>query len=185
MPVDPAVLTILRDRCERVLNMGHHGFGAEQAKRCRLADIEVEGVKLAGDGETVPERGATATTTVELEVDESCCNISGNAHGGFLAWLIDHCSSLSIFCLSAPDRWTTSGVSTNINTFYISAAPLGTPLRVVSKIIQIGKSSATLEVRVENRDTNKLVALGTHVKQDVKRSPEATARIGKHLSSKL
>lgn len=37
-----------------------------------------------------------------------------NAHGGFLAWLIDHCSSLSIFCLSSGDRWLTSGVSTNI-----------------------------------------------------------------------
>lgn len=53
MPGDPAVQAILRERCERVLNMGHHGFGAEQAKRCRLSTIEVDGVTLGENGETV------------------------------------------------------------------------------------------------------------------------------------
>jgi hypothetical protein len=103
MPVDPAVLEILQERCERVLNMGHHGFGAEQAKRCRLSAIEVDGITLGEDGDTVsaelgaeleqeesgkwgdadagdaqiPARGASATTVVDMEVDESCCNISG------------------------------------------------------------------------------------------------------------
>lgn len=83
--------------------------------------------------EQVVQRNATATTTVDLEIDESCCNISGellahripsaeltrsatgNAHGGFIAWLIDHASSLSLFCLAREDAWITSGVSTNIN----------------------------------------------------------------------
>lgn len=55
--MDAKLDSILRERCERVLRMGHHGFGAAQAAQCRLADIEVEGVKVIGEGETVSGAG--------------------------------------------------------------------------------------------------------------------------------
>jgi acyl-coenzyme A thioesterase 13 len=54
------------------------------------------------------------------------CNVSGNLHGGCGAWLVDHCSSLALLALSGGDeqRWTTSGVSTNLNLNYLKAAPV-------------------------------------------------------------
>lgn len=128
---------LLFDRCERMLHLDNDvGFGYEQAKTCTLKSVEVEGVDLVGEDDTVrgtqhlvlllfklmivlhqaPQRGAQAITTVETVVDQSCCNPMSNAHGGYLAWLIDHCSSLSLIALAGNGRWLTSGVSTNINT---------------------------------------------------------------------
>lgn len=34
-----------------------------------------------------------------------CCNFSDNAHGGFLAWLIDVCSSMPLVLLQGPVMW--------------------------------------------------------------------------------
>lgn len=115
-----------------VLKAGEHdSFGAEQARTCKLIKVNVSGIKLVGeqDGEepdTQAGRGSTAETVIETTVDAGCCNLSANAHGGYLAWLVDHCSSTPIFCLwnSTDARWITSGVSTNINMYYISAAPV-------------------------------------------------------------
>lgn len=140
---------LLHTKVDLVLRAGEsHSFASEQAKRCVLKDIKVTGVKLDETGDdTTAGRGSTAQTIIEFEVDDSCCNIAGklatlqqfdrlrcldaltvrytgNAHGGFLTWLVDHCSSTPIFCLQSNGRWTTSGVSTNINTFYIGAAPV-------------------------------------------------------------
>ncbi|SCZ92329.1 BZ3500_MvSof-1268-A1-R1_Chr5-2g07787 [Microbotryum saponariae] len=190
------VLSIIRQRCETVLQAGtsEPGFGWQQAASCRLGDVQVSGVDLAEDDEedTAPRKGAQALTTVELEVDDGMCNLSGNAvsiiailcnvlltirgtaqtsivflqHGGFLAWLIDHCSSLSLIALAGHGRWATSGVSTNLTVNYISAAPSGTPLKVVTRVLQQSKTSSLLETRVEHAETGRLVAFGTHVKQD-------------------
>ncbi|SGY69590.1 BQ5605_C004g03035 [Microbotryum silenes-dioicae] len=164
------VLSIIRQRCETVLQAGtsEPGFGWQQAASCRLGDVQVSGVDLAEDDEedTAPRKGAQALTTVELEVDDGMCNLSGNAHGGFLAWLIDHCSSLSLIALAGHGRWATSGVSTNLTVNYISAAPSGTPLKVVTRVLQQSKTSSLLETRVEHAETGRLIAFGTHVKQD-------------------
>ncbi|SCV72423.1 BQ2448_3960 [Microbotryum intermedium] len=165
------VLSIIRGRCETVLQAGtsEPGFGWQQALACRLGHVEVDGVDLVeGEDEedTAPRKGAQALTTVELKVEDGMCNLSGNAHGGFLAWLIDHCSSLSLIALAGHGRWATSGVSTNLNINYISAAPSGTALKVVTRVLQQTKTSSLLETRIEHGETGRLIAFGTHVKQD-------------------
>jgi acyl-coenzyme A thioesterase PaaI-like protein len=50
--------------------------------------------------------------------------------------------------------------------YYIAAAPLGTLVRIVSRTIAQGKVIAVMEARIEERTTGKLLAKGTHVKQD-------------------
>lgn len=82
------------------------------------------------------------------------------------SYAVDVASSLPLLCLSGHDRWATSGVSTNINMYYIAAASLGTPVRIVSKVVSHGKVIAVMEARVEERGTGKLLAKGIHVKQD-------------------
>ncbi|BGP53243.1 hypothetical protein JCM8202v2_000802 [Rhodotorula sphaerocarpa] len=137
-----------------------------------------------------PTRGAQATVTCHLEVTPSCCNIRGNAHGGFLAWLVDQCSSLSLLALSGPgERWVSSGVSTNLNVYYISGAPAtfaaegftegtdahadlsrhvqaGTQLAITTSVLQQGRVTGLLETRITDEATGKLVCFATHVKQD-------------------
>lgn len=90
-----------------------------------------------------------------------------NAHGGFLAYAVDVISSLPLLCLSGHERWSSSGVSTNINMYYISAAPVGTLVRVTANVVAQGKVVSVIEATVEERDTGRIIARGTHVKQDI------------------
>ncbi|KAM0751617.1 acyl-coenzyme A thioesterase [Meredithblackwellia eburnea MCA 4105] len=149
------------------------GFGASQARNIKLTSVELDGVELHGDGDTIAKRGANATVVVATVIDESCCNISGNAHGGYLAWLVDVASSLPVLALSGPDSWITSGVSTNINMYYIAAAPVGTKIEVISTVIQKGLASSTIEAKVQEVGTKRLIAVGTHVKADTSRKAKA------------
>ncbi|TNY18149.1 acyl-coenzyme A thioesterase [Rhodotorula diobovata] len=169
---DPRVLDLVRARLERSLNFDYGGFAADQAKLISLGDVVLDGVHLDGDDDTKPSRGATATVTCHLTVSESCCNPSGNAHGGFLAWLVDHCSSLVLLALSGPgDKWLTSGVSTQLQLFYVGAAPIGNKLRIVNTVLQHGRVTGLLETRIEDEETGKLLVHATHTKQDPQRRP--------------
>ncbi|GAA6015659.1 hypothetical protein JCM10207_008163 [Rhodosporidiobolus poonsookiae] len=160
------VLQIVRDRLESGLAF-KGGFGEHHSGLVRLGKVELDGVELDGDDDTKAVRGAQAVVECLLMVAESCCNYTGNAHGGFLAWLIDHCSSLSLIALATGGRWVTSGVSTNLNISFIAAAPVGREIRIVSSVLQLGKTAGLLEIRVEDVVTGMLLCFATHNKQDV------------------
>lgn len=155
---------IVRQKSLLVLGMAKQSFAGDIAAQIRLGQLELSGIELDGENDTVsraeeipfpgegegsslsrpadlarlhpqkPTRSAQATITCHLEVTPACCNIRGNAHGGFLAWLVDQCSSLSLLALSGPgERWISSGVSTNLNVNYISAAPVSAPRVATSR----------------------------------------------------
>ncbi|GAA5912044.1 hypothetical protein JCM6882_002015 [Rhodosporidiobolus microsporus] len=158
---------LVRARLVRALESSEGGYSAEQAKLVRLGKVEVEGVELDGEDDTKPKRGAQAVVECFLTVDESCCNPSGNAHGGFLAWLIDHCSSLCLAALAGPGlKWVTTGVSTNLSIYYVGAAPAGSTIRIISRVLTQGKVVGVLETRIEDSETGKLLCFGMHTKQD-------------------
>ncbi|GAA5996981.1 PaaI family thioesterase [Rhodotorula paludigena] len=174
MPLSPAdkkrVDDLVRNRLELCLVLGDSGFAVEQSHLVQLGEVELDGVELDGHDNTKPTRSASATVTCYLTVDETCCNPSGNAHGGFFAWLVDHCSSLAVLALSGPgEKWVTSGVSTNLQLYYTGAAPVGTKLRIVNKVLQQGRVTTLTETRILDDATGKLLVLGTHVKQDPQR----------------
>ncbi|KAG0655952.1 hypothetical protein C6P46_000534 [Rhodotorula mucilaginosa] len=158
---------IVRQKSLLVLGMAKQSFAGDIAAQIRLGQLELSGIELDGENDTKPTRSAQATITCHLEVTPACCNIRGNAHGGFLAWLVDQCSSLSLLALSGPgERWISSGVSTNLNVNYISAAPVGTKLAITTSVLQQGRVTGLLETRIVNEETGKLVCFATHVKQD-------------------
>ncbi|GAA5825270.1 hypothetical protein JCM10212_005677 [Sporobolomyces blumeae] len=165
--------TALRNRLEACLEaIASSGFASDIAKRIRIADISVDGVDLDEAGETRPLRSAQSTVACEIRVEDDMVNMAGNLHGGCGAWLVDVCSSLALLALSGNARWTTSGVSTNLNLSYLVAAPSGTKLRLVTKVLQFGRVTSLLETRIENAETGKLLTVGWHTKQDQYR-PEA------------
>ncbi|GAA5991096.1 hypothetical protein JCM11641_004431 [Rhodosporidiobolus odoratus] len=175
--VSSRILQLVRERLERMLNFSG-GFGANQVERLVLGKVDLEGVELDGEDDTKPTRGAQAVVECLLTVAESCCNQSQNAHGGFLAFLIDHCSSLALLALSGPgERWITSGVSTNLNIFYIGAAPIGTPLRIVTRVLQQGRITALLETRITHAESGQLLCFATHTKQDPQKATPKKAKL--------
>ncbi|GAA5978979.1 hypothetical protein JCM10908_002756 [Rhodotorula pacifica] len=161
------VYELVEKRSRLVLDMAKNSFAGDIAATIKLGKLELSGIELDGENDTKPTRSAQATITCHLEVTPACCNIRGNAHGGFLAWLVDQCSSLSLLALSGPgERWVSSGVSTNLNVNYISAAPVGTKLAITTSVLQQGRVTGLLETRITNEETGKLVCFATHVKQD-------------------
>lgn len=93
-------------------------------------------------------------------------NLGLNLHGGVVAYLIDMASSLPLICLSGHGRWPSSGVSTQLNIYYLAAAPLGTPIRIISSVLTQGLVVAVMECQVVHAETGKVLMVGTHVKQD-------------------
>ncbi|GAA5826248.1 hypothetical protein JCM11251_007224 [Rhodosporidiobolus azoricus] len=161
---------LVRVRLERALEASEGGFASEQARLIRLHSVQLDGVELDGEEDTKPKRGAQAEVICSLTVDNSCCNPSGNAHGGFLAWLIDHCSSLSLVALSGPGlKWVTSGVSTNLSVYYVGAAPTGSTIRITTRVLTQGRVIGVLETRIEDAQTGKSLCFGVHTKQDPQR----------------
>lgn len=68
-------------------------------------------------------------------------------------------------------------MSTNLNLYYLAAAPLGMAVRIVARSIMQGKTIGVMEARVEERATGKVLVKGIHVKQDGSRGPVSKYRL--------
>ncbi|GAA5832906.1 hypothetical protein JCM3766R1_007087 [Sporobolomyces carnicolor] len=187
---DERVNRLIRDRLQRTLDsLSSAGFSRQIAKRIRLDKVQVTGVELDGaDGDTKPTRSAQSTVSCRVKVEQDMCNVAGNLHGGCGAWLVDHCSSLALLALSGGDeqRWTTSGVSTNLNLNYLKAAPeltadrvfqLGTNLNIVTEVLNFGRVTSLLETKIYNADSNQLLTVGWHTKQDPQVKPSGKYKL--------
>ncbi|GAA5924089.1 PaaI family thioesterase [Sporobolomyces koalae] len=144
------------------------GFAREISERLSLDTVDVTGVELIGqENQTRATRTAQSTVTLSITVTEDMCNPLGNLHGGCGAWLVDHCSSFALLALAGDgERWTTSGVSTNLNLNYLKAAPIGTRLKIVTEVLNFGRVTSLLETKIFNAETNQLLTVGWHTKQD-------------------
>ncbi|KAK4049437.1 hypothetical protein OIV83_004170 [Microbotryomycetes sp. JL201] len=76
-PITADVKKVLWDKLERVLEAGHHSYSGHAAQQCKLADVIVENVTQDKQGELISQRGSKATTVINIDVDESMCNIAG------------------------------------------------------------------------------------------------------------
>ncbi|GAA6025040.1 hypothetical protein JCM11491_002002 [Sporobolomyces phaffii] len=171
---------VVRKRLQRTLDsLSSAGFSRAIAKRIHLDQVDVSGVELDGPDDTKPTRSAQSVVSCTVTVEQDMCNVSGNLHGGCGAWLVDHCSSLALLALSGGDdhRWTTSGVSTNLNLNYVKAAPLGTTLRIVTQVLNFGRVTSLLETKIYNADTNALLTVGWHTKQDPQVRPQGKYKL--------
>lgn len=157
MPPSDRINKLIRSRLQRTLDsLSSAGFSRAIAKRIVLDQVKVTGVELDGKEDTVrsspfpprirkelnlplapetfqkPTRSAQSLVSCLVTVEQDMCNVAGNLHGGCGAWLVDHCSSLALLALSGGDegRWTTSGVSTNLNLNYLKAAPVSLLSRI-------------------------------------------------------
>lgn len=80
--VTPEVYKLLRERIQWMLDASATSgrFSAETGSRMKLADVVAEGIVMDGE-HTKPLRGASATTTINLEVTEREANMGENLHG--------------------------------------------------------------------------------------------------------
>ena len=75
---------------------------------------------------------------------EDCEGPPGCAHGGSIASVADALTATCVF-RAAERRW---GWTTNLNCNYREAVPLGTPVRVEARVVELKKRKASLEWNV-------------------------------------
>ncbi|KAG2073637.1 hypothetical protein BDR04DRAFT_1094594 [Suillus decipiens] len=142
-------------------------FEAEFASRLQLTEVSI----LSKTEE--PEK-LEGRVVLQATVDEGMLNGAENMHGGCTATMIDICSTMPIFVLTAS---TTGhgvfGVSQSLNIVYHSPALLGDKLRIVNTTLAVGSRALSSRCEVWNVTRHRLVASAVHIKM-VPSEPRAT-----------
>jgi acyl-coenzyme A thioesterase 13 len=97
---------------------------------------------------------------VELDVRPEVQNPGGFLHGGAIATLVDYAGTIAIM---TADREGRPGVTTDLNTTYLTATPGGDTVTASAKVLKIGKTLAFVTVDVTRSDGT-LVAQGRMTK---------------------
>ncbi|CAI2382171.1 unnamed protein product [Moneuplotes crassus] len=101
------------------------------------------------------------TVIFESPVTEFQTNNIGSVHGGCLMTYIDIVTTIGIYTFSRDDKATTSA---NITTDFMAPGELGTTLSLVAKMDKIGKRLAFSSAEIYSKESNQLVAKGSHIK---------------------
>ncbi len=112
-----------------------------------------------------------------LQVTADVANRYGGLHGGCIATIVDTVGTAAMVTMQ--ER---SGVSTHIAVDYLAPSPLGTWVDVEAHMIKAGRSVSLVRVTLTNRDTGKVVAVGTHQKFVGRSDDQLAAEMGQPRS---
>ncbi|KAJ1545055.1 hypothetical protein HK405_008195, partial [Cladochytrium tenue] len=129
-----------------------------------MAGFDTEIMKGLRFVEITPDRHII----LEIKVGNYARNPMDNAHGGWIATVVDAATAMSKHLLAYEDGHPNAPeVSASINTTYVSAAPVGCTLIVDSFIPKIGRQLAFVDCVIcrKNEDGSRgaVVATGTHI----------------------
>ena len=101
-----------------------------------------------------------------MKVTPECTNIVGTLHGGFMATLFDHLSTLALNShFLADGKEVPTSVSIDLSMTYISGVKDGQRIRMETETLRVGRKMAFLTANIYNQDkNNELVATGKHTK---------------------
>ncbi|KZT58490.1 hypothetical protein CALCODRAFT_494741 [Calocera cornea HHB12733] len=150
-----------RFACE--LDLDEPDFGYENKKHIKFVTLNVY-----GEEDRSGKEKRTIETIHEVTVTKAFLNSGGNMHGGCTAFLIDVCSSATLSPFAEGDKGDKMSVSMNLNVIYHAPAPLGTPLRVISKSVTAGGRVQTVRSEIWDIKRDKLVASGVHLKMQAR-----------------
>lgn len=111
--------------------------------------------------------------TCSIKVTPDVANRFGGLHGGCIATIVDTIGTAAM--VTVQER---SGVSTHISVDYLSPSPLGTWVDIEAEVVKAGRSVSLVRVTLTNRDTGKVVAVGTHQKFVGRADDQLAAEMG-------
>ncbi|OKL55790.1 hypothetical protein UA08_08870 [Talaromyces atroroseus] len=114
----------------------------------------------------------------DLTVDETWCNMNNVLHGGAYGLIFDMCTAITMQTVSRPGYWEfLAGVTRALNISYLKAVPLGTTIRIKCQIEQHGRTMALISAYLESLDGSIKYATAEHHKVHVPAIKEAAARL--------
>lgn len=99
-----------------------------------------------------------------LTIAPKHCNYLGNLHGGCAATLFDTLSSMILLGVSKPGFFQLGGVSRHLDVTYLRPVPVGTRVKLVSKVVNIGKRLALMRSEIVRVDTGAVCMVSDHEK---------------------
>ncbi|PPQ94811.1 hypothetical protein CVT25_007448 [Psilocybe cyanescens] len=133
-------------------------FGDAIQSRLRVTEMTV-------NKKVEEENKLEAKVVMEIEVQEDMLNPGGNVHGGCSAFLVDVCSSISLYAMILSTQGTMyMTVTQTLDSVYHSPAQPGDTLRIVNITLTLGARSHSARTEIWNVTKHRLVASGTHVK---------------------
>merc|ERR1719273_2691417 len=98
-----------------------------------------------------------------MKIEQEHTNIFGTMHGGCTATIIDDASTLALVD-DSEESLKHLGVSVKINVDYIKPAKLGTEIIVDARLKKRGRTLAFLDVEIRDKNSNAIIATGSHTK---------------------
>ncbi|TVY87441.1 Acyl-coenzyme A thioesterase, partial [Lachnellula willkommii] len=93
------------------------------------------------------------TVTFDLLIDEHYSNLNGVMHGGAAGVIFDMCTTTALGPLAKPGFWDfLGGVTRSLNISYLRAIPIGTTVRINSKVMQVGRTMAMIRGTMSSQD---------------------------------
>ncbi|TVY33624.1 hypothetical protein LOCC1_G008399 [Lachnellula occidentalis] len=93
------------------------------------------------------------TVSFDLLIDERYSNLNGVMHGGAAGVIFDMCTTTALGPLAKPGFWDfLGGVTRSLNISYLRAIPIGTTVRINSKVIQAGRTMAMIRGTMSSLD---------------------------------
>ena len=95
-----------------------------------------------------------------MNVDSEMGNLNGTLHGGAIATIIDVATTIAVMSLDKKNR---ANVSAELNMSFLSSAPVGSDIYILSQVDRIGRNIAFTECWLYNDKLEKMVS-GRHIK---------------------
>ncbi|KAL3488688.1 HotDog domain-containing protein [Aspergillus germanicus] len=99
-----------------------------------------------------------------LTIAPKHCNMLGNLHGGCAATLFDVLSSMILIGVSKPGLFAYGGVSRHLDVTYIRPVPVGTTVRLTSRVVHVGRRLALMRSEIVRLEDGGVCMVSDHEK---------------------
>ncbi|KZM21820.1 uncharacterized protein EKO05_0003135 [Ascochyta rabiei] len=160
-----AAVQAMFDRYELLASQrpkGHVDFDSEVMKNMKIVDAGPEG-----------------SAEFELYIAPNFSNLNNVMHGGAAGVIFDMSTTTALCPVARPGFWEfMGGVTRSLNISYLKAVPIGTTVRLVSKVASVGKQMAMIRGEMTSLDGKTTFCTVEHHKVNVPVLPE-------HLSARI
>ncbi|KAF2181856.1 thioesterase family protein-like protein [Zopfia rhizophila CBS 207.26] len=115
---------------------GHIDFDNEVMNNLKLIDAGLDG-----------------SVVYELFISQNFSNLNDVMHGGAAGVIFDMATTTALCPVAKPGFWEfMGGVTRSLNISYLKAVPIGTTVRLSSKVISVGKQMAMIQGKMTSLD---------------------------------
>ncbi|KAF2715144.1 thioesterase family protein-like protein [Pleomassaria siparia CBS 279.74] len=101
----------------------------------------------------IVDAGTDGSVSFELTVGPNFSNLNDVMHGGAAGVIFDMATTSALCPVAKPGYWEfLGGVTRSLNISYLKAVPIGTSVRLDSKIISVGRQMAMIRGTMKSLD---------------------------------